>query len=113
MPDAAKTFLKEVPNAWDDTKLLGGYPGRDVIIARRKGIAWYIGGISAEQRERIKTIKFDFLQEGIKYKLMLIADGKYDSKFTTQYMAADKSDSIDVKLLRRGGFAASLKPIQQ
>ena len=56
-------------------------PGRDVIIARRKGTAWYIGGISAEQRERRKTIKFDFLPEGVKYKLTLIADGKHDKDF--------------------------------
>ncbi len=112
LPDAAKTFLKEVPNAWDDTKLLDGYPGRDVVIARRKGTAWYIGGISAEQREITKTIKFDFLPDGAKYKLTLIADGKYDSKFATQYLVVDKSSSVDVKLLRRGGFAASLVPVE-
>jgi alpha-glucosidase len=112
LPDAARTFLKEVPNAWDDTKLLGGYPGRDVIIARRKGNEWYVGGISAEQRERTKTIKFDFLPEGIKYKLTLVADGKFDSKFTMQYLVVDKSSSVDVKLLRRGGFAASLVPVK-
>ena len=112
LPDAAKTFLKEVPNAWDDTKLLDGYPGRDVIMARRKGNAWYIGGVSAEQRESTKTIKFDFLQEGVKYKLTLISDGKYDSKFTTQYIVVDKSSSVNVKLLRRGGFAASLVPVE-
>jgi len=112
LPDTVKMFLKEVPNAWDDTKLLNGYPGRDAIIARRKGNAWYVGGISAEQRERTKTIKFDFLPEGVKYKLTLIADGKYDSKFTTQYLIVDKSGSIDVKLLRRGGFIASLVPVK-
>jgi len=112
LPEPAITFLKEVPNAWDDTKLLDGYPGRDVIMARRKGNAWYIGGISAEQRERTKTIKFDFLPEGVKYKLTLIADGKYDSKLTTQYLVVDKTSSVDVKLLRRGGFVASLVPLQ-
>lgn len=113
LPDTAKTFLQQVPNAWDDTKLLDGYPGRDVIIARRKENAWYIGGISAEQRERTKTVHFSFLQEGIKYKLTVIADGTYDSKFTTQYLVVDKSGSMDVKLLRRGGFAASLIPVNQ
>jgi alpha-glucosidase len=112
LPDAAKTFLKNVPNAWDDTKLLDGYPGQDVIIARRKGTSWYIGGINAQQREKRKTIKFDFLPEGIKYKLTLIADGNHDKDFETQYMIVDKSGSVDVKLLRRGGFAASLIPIQ-
>ncbi|MEO8110917.1 MAG: glycoside hydrolase family 97 catalytic domain-containing protein [Ginsengibacter sp.] len=112
LPDAAKTFLKNVPNAWDDTKLLDGYPGKDVIIARRKGNDWYIGGINAEQKEKTKTIKFDFLPEGVKYKLTLIADGKHDKSFDTQYMVVDKSGSVDVKVLRRGGFAASLTPVE-
>jgi alpha-glucosidase len=112
LPDAAKTFLKNVPNAWDDTKLLDGYPGQDVIIARRKGTSWYIGGINAEgRREKTKTVKFDFLPEGIKYKLTLIADGKHDKDFATEYMVIDKSRSIDVKMLRRGGFVAVLVPV--
>lgn len=112
LPDAAKTFLKNVPNAWDDTKLLDGYPGKEVTIARRKGNDWYIGGISAEQWGKSKTIKFDFLPDGTKYKLMLIADGKHDKAFATQYLVVDKSSSVDVKLLGRGGFVASLVPIQ-
>jgi len=112
LPDAAKTFLKEVPNAWDNTKLLSGYPGKDIVIARQKGEAWYIGGINAEvRREKTKTLKFDFLPEGVKYKLTLIADGEHDKEFSTQYMVIDKSSTVDVKMLRRGGFVASLKPI--
>lgn len=113
LPDAAKSFLKEVPNAWDNTKLLDGFPGKDVMIARQKGNAWYIGGINAEvRREKRKTIKFDFLPEGEKFKLTLIADGQHDKEFSTQYLVVDKSSSVEVKMLRRGGFAASLKPIQ-
>lgn len=112
LPDAAKTFLKNVPNAWDDIKLLDGYPGKDVMIARRKGNDWYIAGINGEQREKRKTIKFDFLPEGVKYKLTLIADGKHDKDFDTQYMVVDKSSSVDVKLVRRGGFTASLVPVE-
>jgi alpha-glucosidase len=112
LPDAARTFLKNVPNAWDDTRLLDGYPGKDVIMARRKGNNWYIGGINAAQREKNQTVKFDFLREGVKYKLTLIADGKHDKDFATQYMVVDRAGSIDVKLLRRGGFAASLIAMQ-
>ncbi|MFL5745380.1 MAG: glycoside hydrolase family 97 catalytic domain-containing protein [Niastella sp.] len=111
LPDAPKTFLKQVPNAWDDTRLLDGYPGKEVIMARRKGNDWYLGGINAEQREKTKTIIFDFLREGVKYKLTLIADGKHDKEFATQYMVVDRSASVEVKLLRRGGFAASLIPM--
>ncbi len=112
LPDAAKAFLREVPNAWDNTRLLDGYPGRDIIIARQKGNAWYIGGLNSERREKTQNIKFDFLPEGIKYKLTLISDGKHDKDFSTQYLVVDKSSSLAVRSLRRGGFAASLKPLQ-
>lgn len=111
LPDAAKAFLRALPNAWDDTKLLDGYPGKDVVMARQKGKSWYIAGINAEAREKTKTIKFDFLPDGVSYKLTLIADGSYDKEFAIQYVVVDKSSTVDVKMLRRGGFAASLNPL--
>lgn len=91
--------------------MIDGYPGRDVILARRKNKNWYLGGINAGMQEKKKTITFNFLAEGVKYKLTLIADGKHDKNFTTQYLVVDRSSSIEVKMLRRGGFAAVLKPI--
>lgn len=112
LPDAARSFLKEVPNAWDDTKLLDGYPGKSIIIARQKGNMWYVGGLNNERGEKTKTLKFSFLPEGVKYKLILIADGKHDKAFDTQFMVVDRTSKVDVKMLRRGGFAARLNPIQ-
>ncbi|WP_205509533.1 glycoside hydrolase family 97 C-terminal domain-containing protein [Longitalea arenae] len=47
-------------------------------MARRKGNDWYIGSINGEQKEKRKIINFDFLPDGVKYKLTLIADGKHD-----------------------------------
>jgi len=112
LPDAAKSFLRVVPSAWDNTKFLDGYPGKDVVIGRQKGDAWYIGGINSENIEKTKTLTFNYLPVGLKYKLTLIADGKHDKDFETNYMVVDKSSTIEVKMLRRGGFAASLIPIK-
>jgi len=112
LPDAAKTFLMNVPAAWDETRLIDGYPGKEVTMARRKGNIWYLGGINAELREKDKKIKLDFLTAGIKYKLTLIADGEHDKDFKTSYIVVDKSTTIDVKILRRGGFAAAISPLQ-
>ncbi|MGE5944955.1 MAG: glycoside hydrolase family 97 catalytic domain-containing protein [Flavobacteriales bacterium] len=113
LPDAPKTFLKHVPSTWDDTKLLDGYPGKFTIMARRKGLDWYIGGINSDgRREKVQKLKFDFLPDGQSYKLTLIADGAHDTLFSTKYMVVDKSTSIDVTMLRRGGFAAYLSPIK-
>jgi hypothetical protein len=112
LPDAPKSFLKEVPNAWDNTKFLDGYPGREIIIARQKGNCWYIGGISGENIEKTKTLKFGFLPENSNYKLTIIADGEHDKDFKVQYLVVNQSSSVEVKMLRRGGFVASLVPIK-
>jgi hypothetical protein len=112
LPDAAKNFLREVPNTWDNTKFLDGYPGHDIIVARQKGNCWYIGGISGENKEKTKTLKFDFLPQNSDYRLTLISDGEYDKDFKIQYLVVNQSSSVEVKMLRRGGFVASLEPLK-
>lgn len=111
LPDAPKSFLKTVPASWDETRLLEGTPGKNVIMARRKGNTWYIAGISAELRERQNNISLDFLPEGKAFKLTLIADGKHDKEFSTRQLVVERKDKVNVRLLRRGGFAAVLHPV--
>lgn len=111
LPDAARTFLKNVPAAWDNSKLIDGNPGRNITIARQKNDSWYIGGICNERFERIKTFSLDFLTEDVNYKMTLISDGIHDKELTTLYRVVDRSSTIDVKMLRRGGFAAVLSPL--
>jgi alpha-glucosidase len=112
LPDTVKTFLKNVPNVWDETRLIDGYPGKYVVMARRKGTVWYVGGINGENRELAQTIQLPFLQSGINYKGTLIADGEYDKKFVTRSVEVKSSGSINVSLLRRGGFVAVFTPVQ-
>ncbi len=46
-PAAALDFLREVPTTWDETRLLDGYPGRNILLARRHGRTWYVAAINA------------------------------------------------------------------
>lgn len=112
LPDAAKAFLKDIPSAWDDTRFVNGYPGKDVTLARRNGADWYIAGINGEDMEKKQTILFPFLPEGKQYKFTLIADGKHDKDLATQYQVVNRNSIVNVAFLRRGGFVASLKPIE-
>ncbi|MBO0517247.1 glycoside hydrolase family 97 catalytic domain-containing protein [Streptomyces beijiangensis] len=43
----ARTFLEQLPNAWDETRLLAGAPGESAVEARRSGSRWFIGGTYA------------------------------------------------------------------
>lgn len=78
LPSEPKEFLKKVPVSWDDTKLIDGYPGDNVIIARKKENLWYIGGLNGKDEPRTLNVKFNFIGKG-KYNLELIKDGD-DSK---------------------------------
>ena len=46
-PAEAIAFLREVPTTWDETRLVDGYPGRDIVLARRHGSAWYVAAVNA------------------------------------------------------------------
>lgn len=35
-PDAVRKFMSGLPTVWDDTRLVSGYPGESVVIARKK-----------------------------------------------------------------------------
>lgn len=111
LPAEPKIFLKEIPTHWEKTILLQGFPGKDVVIARSKNSIWYIGGINGEIIEKNIKINFDFLDKNRKYKLRLIKDGKHDKQLLTNDSVIQSTDSIEVKVLRRGGFVAIITPM--
>ena len=107
LPKEPKEFLKKVPVAWDDTKLVNGHPGEKVVIARKKGNQWYLGGINGKEEKQTLTVSFDFLDKG-DYTLKLIKDGENDKSFETEVLKVKKGDVVNVECLPRGGFVAVL-----
>ena len=103
LPNEAKEFLRNVPTAWDDTKLLEGYPGQLAVIARQKTDNWYVGAINGEEEEKTIKVNIDFLQQNIKYKMVLIKDGADAVSFDISDIAVNDNDSIDIRLLPKGG----------
>ena len=39
-------YLSEVPATWDESRLVGGYPGEWAVVARRRGERWWMAGIN-------------------------------------------------------------------
>lgn len=63
-PRDVRDFMSALPTTWDETRLLGGYPGEWVVMARRSGSTWYVAGING--KDTAQTLSFDtsFLPKG-------------------------------------------------
>ena len=110
LPEPVKRLLSELPVAWDDTKLLAGYPGEEVILARRKGNVWYIGGINGTNETKTLHISLDKIAVSDK-KISIFKDGIDDKHFAIEEnipLANVKSD-LTIECLPRGGFVAVIK----
>jgi alpha-glucosidase len=102
-----RSFLQQIPVTWDDTRYLEGVPGQWVILARRKGTTWYLGGISGDAQPRNITLPLAFLGEG-SYEGTLIADGPTNTTFAESSAVFSAADSLAVALPPRGGFVVRL-----
>lgn len=110
LPPEPKEFLKQLPVAWDDTRLVAGYPGRFVVLARRKGQTWYLAGINGQNQLREETLKLGaWLGEGA-FAMSVIGDGAEAKSFGVSQQTIASGQDFKVKMLPNGGFVATIKP---
>ena len=103
LPVYAINFLKEMPVVWDDTKYIAGYPGKDAVIARRKGKRWYIAGINGEAFEKELTIDLSITGDAPS-SVEIISDGA--SARELQYDSLDSNNGkLTIHMKPFGGFA--------
>jgi len=98
--DFVVDFMRAVPNVWDDVKFIDGYPGKFVVLARKKGDTWYIAGINGENSERVVDLKVPFL--GKKSKGFMITDSEDGKRFVKKSVSLSKP--LKLKLHPYGGF---------
>jgi hypothetical protein len=102
LPEAVQQFLRAVPAAWDETRGISGEPGSFVVIARRDGQTWYVGGLNADSPTTAK-VALDFAGAG-SWDVAVIGDGAVDREFRTFSRVATSADVIEVPMRARGGF---------
>jgi hypothetical protein len=105
LPDAARDFLKAVPAAWDETRVIAGEPGTLAVFARRSGANWFVGGISGRDTPQPVTLDLSLLGEG-PHTLTLITDGQSPRALTSRTVTLAAGEPLRLDLLARGGFVA-------
>lgn len=108
LPPIPKQFLKNVPVSWDETRFIDGYPGKFVVIARRKGGDWYVAGINGEESPRTVKVDRRGWGESAKYRIA-IEDGDDPTGFSVKTHGLEPAESPAARMAPRGGFAWILK----
>jgi alpha-glucosidase len=103
-------FITEVPTTWDETRFLAGEPGEYVVLARRKGKDWYLGGITNWTAREIE-VPLAFLASGV-FDATLYVDGSMDESqpnaITQQRQRVSAKSPLYVSVAPGGGFVAVL-----
>lgn len=63
-PAEVRALIGELPTVWDETRLLAGYPGSHVAIARRSGNVWYVGVINGTDDYKDVALSWSAIGEG-------------------------------------------------
>lgn len=103
-------FLSQVPVVWDETRVLKASVGEYVVVARRHGDTWYIGGMVGEKGQKFE-IDLDFIK-GNK-TLTYWEDGvnvdMNANDFTRRVQKVKQGDKITITMYDGGGYAAIIK----
>jgi alpha-glucosidase len=99
VPGFVQTFLQDLPSSWDDVHFIDGYPGKFMIVARKKGTKWYIAGINGEASEKKWEIDVSFIGQK---RIHLITDD--DSHFFDRSNVTPTNGKIEITVKPNGGF---------
>mgnify|MGYP003827124353 CR=1 FL=1 len=100
-PTWAIDFMKQVPTTWDDVRFLDGYPGKYVVMARRKGDTWYIAGINAQDSPAELSLDLSLLPAGTALS-MYQDDAQLKGSLTTVKLS--KKQQLKVSIPKNGGL---------
>lgn len=101
-PADAIAFMKAVPTTWDDTRLIDGYPGKYVVLARRHADKWYIAGVNA-LKEPVK-VKLDLSALGLKGAEAVIYADEKGKELKAKPLKLKNAASVSVEIMPDGGF---------
>lgn len=105
-------FIVKVPTTWDESRFVTGVPGDYIVMARRHGDTWYVGGMT-DWTSRKVSVPLHFLAPG-KYQARLYVDGSMNedepNAIRVETKTVKRDSSLPVSMAPGGGFTAIIAP---
>jgi alpha-glucosidase len=106
-------FLSAVPTVWDETRVLEAKIGDYLVMARKHGDDWYLGGLT-DWSPRIFDLKTDFLEPGKNWIADIWQDGVNADRQASDYkklrIEIKAGDNLTINLGPGGGLAIRFTP---
>ena len=108
-------FIKNLPNSFDETNVLGGDIESYITVAKRKGEKWFVGSLTTRE-PRDLIIDFVFLSPGIKYIAQIFEDSRdthfINNRESYQLRQVEVTSDTELKvwLAPGGGNAILIEP---
>jgi alpha-glucosidase len=102
-------FIRGVPTSWDETRFVSGDFDDHVVLARRKGAVWYVGGMT-DKAQKV-TIPTGFLGAG-RYTARTWEDGATISTLRHASRQVGKGDRLTLTMAANGGGVMVLEPVK-
>ena len=112
MSPAGLDFLKVVPTTWDETRVIDGFPGEFIVVARRSGADWFLGGMNGETARSVE-IPLSFVGLG-EYKARIWSDAEevaeYPERLWEKQITVKRGDALKAQMASGGGYVVHLTP---
>lgn len=100
------TFMAGIPTVWDQTIALDGRIGESLVVARRRGGVWYVGGLAGREK-RTETVDLGFLGDG-DFKVEIFRDGANAARYGHDYERENRllgaERTLTMEMAPAGGF---------
>lgn len=106
-------WFEDLETTFDDTKVLDGYPGKNIAMARRKGDIWWAAALANNEGSE-QDISLSFLEPSKKYVAEIYTDDaevKTRTKVKVSRKKVSGKDTLKFNLVPRGGVAIRFTPV--
>jgi hypothetical protein len=103
-------FIANLPNQFDEYKVLGGSIDSYILVGRRSGENWYLGCLTNREARSI-DVTLDFLKPGVSYQAFVYEDSPethyMDNReaYQTRKIPVSSESKLTLKLAPGGGCA--------
>lgn len=88
-------FMRQVPTLWDETQFIDGYPGKYIVIARRKADHWYIAALNAQKEPLSVNLQLPMLSGK---QVTWLSDGIDGKSPSAQQVTLDKKGTFQATI---------------